>query len=36
MMHAIVQERKAMRRKLVVLLVAFASVFGVAAGGGIG
>ncbi len=33
-MHAVVQEGKAMRRKLVVLFVAFASVFGVVACGG--
>ena len=33
-MHSGVQEREAMRRKLVVLFVAFASVFGVVACGG--
>ena len=33
-MHAVVQERKAMRRKLLILFVAFASVFGVVACGG--
>ena len=33
-MHAVVQERRAMRRKIVVLFVAFASVFGVVACGG--
>ena len=35
MMPAVAHERKAMRRKLVVLFVAFASVFGVVACGGV-
>ena len=33
-MHAVLRERRAMRRKIVVLFVAFASVFGVVACGG--